>query len=539
MEQTTFNQREGRRFSCPGCGGGLQYDIPSGRLKCDHCGQLTEIGAMPEESDRESTMEVMEFRCPQCGAAVYSSGTSATSFCSFCGSDVVLTAKLTRTRRPARIVPFSITREQCEQKYREYLGSFHLVPSTLKSAETISHFRPVYVPFWSYHVVGEGPSVLKGTKSYTRGDTRYDETYDLDVDAKIDQRDILYDASTVFEDETAAMLKHTTDRAVDFHPAYLSGFYAQVADVRPEEYYAETEAAALRLFLSKIKDSTKMDTVEPKNKNYKLPNPKITQQLVMLPVWLLAHREGDRVVYTAVNGRSGEVVCDVPVAMMRVIGVAAGIAAGLFILLQLFLTLKPDLLLLLCALLSLITQYRFSAMHELLFNRRTRAFEPDFSGSGKRYVGPAQMLLNRRDKKQMTAGKIISRIMSCIGAAIVVMGLAVNSDGLYRIINKLENTPQMIVLVALLVMLVIMVIHTARRVQSKQGGPAVPRIVSCVACAAGFLCLLTGQVEDIYYYACAAVLLLAAIWELSVITGAHNEYASRPVPYFDGKEARI
>ena len=97
----------------------------------------------------------------------------------------------------------------------------------------------------------------------------------------------------------------------------------------------------------------------------------------------------------------------------------------------------------------------------------------------------------------------------------------------------------MIVLVALLVMLVIMVIHTARRVQSKQGGPAVPRIVSCVACAAGFLCLLTGQVEDIYYYACAAVLLLAAIWELSVITEAHNEYASRPVPYFDGKEARI
>ena len=37
------------------------------------------------------------------------------------------------------------------------------------------------------------------------------------------------------------------------------------------------------------------------------------------------------------------------------------------------------------------------------------------------------------------------------------------------------------------------------------------------------------------FYGCAAAMLAAAIWELAVTIRAHNEYASRPVPYFDGK----
>ena len=41
------------------------------------------------------------------------------------------------------------------------------------------------------------------------------------------------------------------------------------------------------------------------------------------------------------------------------------------------------------------------------------------------------------------------------------------------------------------------------------------------------------------FYGCAVVMLAAAIWELILIIRAHNEYASRPVPYFDGKEGNV
>ena len=60
-----------------------------------------------------------------------------------------------------------------------------------------------------------------------------------------------------------------------------------------------------------------------------------------------------------------------------------------------------------------------------------------------------------------------------------------------------------------------------------------PRILSLVACAAGTVCIAVGVFEDLVYYICAAAMLAAAIWELVIITRAHNEYASRPVPFFE------
>ncbi len=544
MNQTTFAQTEGKRFSCPHCGGGLQYDISSGRMKCDHCGLLTDVSAFPAETAPDTTMEVTEFRCPQCGAAVYSSDTAMTSFCSFCGSDVVLTAKLTRTRQPGRIVPFAITREQCEEKYRQYLGKYHLVPKDLKTTETISHFRAVYVPFWSYHVSSHGPASLTATKSYTRGQTRYDDTYSLTVDAVIDQKGILYDASTAFEDETAAMLRHTVDHALPFHPAYLSGFFAQAADVTPETYYPEAAATAERMFIESVKKDGGYDSVTTETDatgNFGLPDPSFDQELVMLPVWLLAHRQSDRVVYTAINGCTGDVVCDLPASLNRVTGVAASITIGLFLLMYLFLTLKPDLLMALCAVLSLITQYRFSAMHQMLYNRKTRAYEPDFSGEKTGFVGPAQLLL-KKGSQSPGSDKIKKIGTSTLSAIIVIVSiLGVRSIGtlIAAGIENIYSFADNAISLVLLVVMILMIVHTVRRAAKPGSGLLIPRIISCIACAAGLIYMITAQAEDLLFYGCEAAMLAAAIWELILIIRGHNEYATRPVPYFDGKEGNV
>ena len=546
MEQTTFRQTEGRRFSCPRCGGGLRYDIASGQMKCDHCESMIAVSALPAETSADTTMEVTEFRCPQCGAAVYSSDTAVTSFCSFCGSDVVLTAKLTRTHRPARIVPFTVTREDCERHYREHLQRHRLVPAALRSAETVSHFRAVYVPFWSYHVRGQGPLHLKATKSYTKGNTRYDETYRLNIDAVIDQKGVLYDASTAFEDETAALLRHTADQAVPFHAAYLSGFFAQGADVRPETYYPEAAATAMRQFLDQVEEKTDMDSVtvsEDAAHAFGLPDPSFSQELIMLPVWLLAHRENDRVVYTAVNGCTGEVVCDLPVSMPRAAAVAAGLAAAIFALLTLSLTLKPEALMALCAVISVFTQYRFSAMHKRLYDRRQRTYEPDFSGEGRTYQGPAQMLLNKEHPSDSAKSKI-RKLSEASISVLVILVIAVASGIFEGIVDSLSTVSgsqvkSLLAPIVLIIAFVVMLVHTVRAGFKASGGPALPRIISCAACGAGLLCLLFRQYEDALYYACAVAMLASSVWELVLISRAHNEYASRPVPYFDGKEGSL
>ena len=531
-----------RRFGCPSCGGGLRYDILEGKMKCDRCGSLTAVESLPEEQEGDGTLEVTEYHCPQCGAAVYSTDTEATSFCSFCGSDVVLTGKLARTRRPAWIVPFQVTREQCEEAYRKHLKTHLLAPKALKAAETLSHFRPVYVPFWSYQVESEGPAFLEGKKSYTKGDYHYDETSNLYMDAEIRQKGILYDASTAFEDETAAMLHHTAREQVKFHPAYLSGLYAQAADVPPETYQEEAAASAVRLFMEQVKEKTAMDSVEMKGNirdNFGLPNARYAEELVMMPVWLLAHRTGDRVVYTAVNGRSGEVVCDVPVSNGRAAGMGLALAAVIFVLLQQFLTLKPDLMLTFCAVLALLIQYLFSGAQKRLFNRRTRAGEPDFEGERK-YVGAAASRLKEKDGKLALKGGFLSgaggfvKSLPAIAGAALCIAVFAAPEFLFDLGSA--SSRRIIEAGVLLVSAVIMIIHTIRRIRAEDGGPRWPRLISCLACAAGLAAFLMSQAEDLIYYACAAALLLASLAELFIINRSHNEYASRPVPFFGEKE---
>ena len=545
----------GRRYGCPSCGGGLQYDIASGRMKCDHCGGLTDISSLrdgTEEAGETGLMEVTEFHCPQCGAVVYSTDTSATGFCTFCGSDVILSARLGRTRRPASIVPFTVTREQCEQAYRDHLKHFHLTPASLKSEETISHFRPVYVPFWSYDVSASGPADLTGHRSFSDARYHYDETSTIHVDAEIRQQGILYDASSAFEDETAALLKHTDREAVPFHAAYLSGFYAQASDVPAETYESEAAATAVRLFMDQVKETYKMDSVEMTgniDQAFGLPDAKFREKLIMMPVWLLAHREGKRVIYTAVNGRSGEVVCDVPVSTGKMAGVILALTAGLFLLLMNVLTVKPDVALVLCGFLALLIQWLFSGARTVLHNRRTRAFEPDFSGERKPFVGPAQALLKRKSESiaisAAARGKRWSSVINIGITVLIVLGAMFFSLGrsVLNALSDLGNAGDHLLPLGMALVLLILIGHTIwRTVQEKgmqgKGGALAPRLLTCVGGAAGLILMFSGQAEDILYYVCIAALLAAGIWELVVMNRAHNEYASRPVPFFgDSAEA--
>ena len=533
-----------RRFGCPSCGSGLRYDIASGQMKCDQCGNLTPMSSLPPEEEAED-MAVTEFHCPQCGAMVYSTDTEVTSFCSFCGSDVVLTGKLSRAKRPASIVPFRVTREQCEEAYRSHLKGRLLAPADLKKAETISHFRPVYIPFWSYRVTAEGPAQLKGKKSYTQGHYRYDETYDIGIDTKIEQGGILYDASSAFEDETAAMLKHTMQDAEPFHPAFLSGFYAQSADMPAETYHSEAAASAVRLFLDQMKEENGMDSIEMKghiSENFGLPNAQFRDELVMMPVWLLAHRQGKRVVYTAINGQNGEVVQDVPVSSGRIAAATLLLAAAFFALLQMTLTLKPELLMCLCAVLALITQYSFSGAGRRLKERRDRKWDPHPEEENSRFIGPAQAAL-KRGKSSISAGKSGASggpaiIKTCLTLVIFAAWFAFYFNVFSDISSSFGSSSgrRQLATATLAIVLLVMIIHTARRMAKKDSGPGWPRIISCLACAAGLVCLLTGQIEDMIYYACAAAMLIASMIELLIINRAHNEYATRPVPFFGEKE---
>ena len=536
----------GARFGCPNCGGGLRYDIVSKKMICDRCGQLTDLEKLEDRPNQEDTLEVTEYHCPQCGAMVYSTDTSATSFCSFCGSDVILTGKLGKAKRPAKIVPFSVTREACTENYRNYLKHYHLMPGNLKTETTLSHFRPVYVPFWNYHVISRGTAKLIGIKDYTKGQNRYHEEYDLSTEVYIDQDNILYDASTSFEDETAAMLMHTVAKAVPFHSAYLSGFYAQSPDVPAETYTDEAAATAVRHFLDKAAKEFEMDSVEMTGHirdSFGLPEAQYEEELIMMPVWLLAQRKGRRVLYTAVNGSNGKVVCDIPVSGVRIGAVTAAIAAAVFLIIYSFITIKPIPLMLICGFLLMIIQRLFSHAQTVLNNRRTRAFEPDFSGERPTFSGPAQLQLIKKSSSiaaaptpEQNRARRTESLWSLLTLIVMIFFYNVTAEKplIPFLIGKVGGYWPMVGMAAILIA---MLVHVIRRAAKGGSGPLLPRIVSCLVCGAGLYFLIMRQPEDLYYYGCASAMLLAAVWELLIVTRGHNEYASRPIPFFEEESA--
>ena len=284
--------------------------------------------------------------------------------------------------------------------------------------------------------------------------------------------------------------------------------------------------------------------------SFGLPNARFEEKLIMLPVWLLAHRQGQRVVYTAVNGYDGKVVCDVPVSSGKLAALTGIITLALFLLLNSLVTLKPDLLMLLCGLLLFITQILFTGAQTVLNNRRTRAFEPDFSGERQVFQGPAQALLKIKEDSvaidQKAPGQKSSvwrRILKPVRTVLTVLLLQAflllfHGVSISELFNAARSLTGQMLPECMLILLVIMVIYMiVTMVKKKNSGPLLPRLISCIACGAGVFFLYLRQPEDMLYYGCAAVMLLAAIWELLSITRAHNEYASRPVPFFQEEHA--
>jgi len=151
---------------------------------------------------------------------------------------------------------------------------------------------------------------------------------------------------------------------------------------------------------------------------------------------------------------------------------------------------------------------------------------------------PANMLYNfgaailraigdtRRPLTYLTVAGVVNVVLNLL--FVIAFGMGVSGVALATIISQ--------VISATLVVLCLMAVHTGRRMQKEKDGPRWPRLLACLACAAGAISLITGQIEDLIYYGCAAAMLLATIIELVIMNRAHNEYASRPVPFFDGKE---
>lgn len=362
-------------YECPNCGGNLKFDIPTQQLKCEHCLTLKDPYEVTKDRDAEESnvFDATIFTCPQCGGEILSTDTSAAEFCSFCGASTILDSRISRELRPTRIIPFQQTKDACKSAFIAHIKRSPFAPNDLKDEKHIESFRGIYMPYWSYNISQQGAVNLTAEKSYRRGNYLYTDRYALSGSIDAQYHNLSYDASSSFADNISEQIApFDTKMQIDFAPSFLSGFYADTADVDSSLYENDARALANDASYREIKRVPSFSGLSFKNSGpldemlgTKCPTPR----RVMYPVWFMSYRKGDRIAYATVNGQTGKVAADIPVDTKKYIIASLIMAIPIFIFLNLFFTISPKITLICSMILAAATFFIYLSEIVKIYHR--------------------------------------------------------------------------------------------------------------------------------------------------------------------------
>ncbi|MGI2329077.1 TFIIB-type zinc ribbon-containing protein [Planococcus sp. YIM B11945] len=324
------------QYKCPNCGSDMAFDSNSGTLSCPNCGRQDAIESFPEENIQRKfdEEEVKEYHCPNCGAVVLTEANTAATHCSFCGAPVVLSERLTGEFAPAKVIPFTISKEEAVAAFRKWTRNGRLTPRGFMNGDRIKKMTGMYVPFWLYDINGTADvaAVATRVRSYQQGDTIFTETDFYDVYREIDLSylKVPADASEKMDDELMDKLEpYNYGDLKDFKMPYLAGFLAEKYDYDDEALFSRVESKIVPYIDAYIGTTISgYSTVSYTNKQIHANKNKVYYTL--FPVWMVYYDFENKEHTFAMNGQTGKVVGKPPISRGKVAAWFTGIAASAF-----------------------------------------------------------------------------------------------------------------------------------------------------------------------------------------------------------------
>lgn len=364
-------------YKCPNCGADMAFDSKSGMLRCDSCGRTDNIENMagkkstspgtytyemdeedkraaaesfdydyadPNDTDEPShhstfrENEANEYHCRNCGAVLITDLQTTATTCSFCGAGVVLSDRLTGNLAPAKVIPFTISKEDAQEAFKKWCRKGLLTPKDFMTADRIKNITGLYVPFWLFDLNGKGEveATCTRVRRYTRGDWIYTETKYYYVYRKVDLNylRIPCDASKKMDDTMMDKLEpYHYSNLKDFNLPYLAGYLAEKYDYDDNQLlprvknrvssYVDSYIRSTIIGYSSVHYNRKNINIRKKNAYYTL-----------LPVWLVCYDYKQAEHNFAMNGQTGKIVGKPPISMGKVAAWFTGISGGTFILLR-------------------------------------------------------------------------------------------------------------------------------------------------------------------------------------------------------------
>ncbi|MDE5575883.1 MAG: hypothetical protein K2J11_00655 [Oscillospiraceae bacterium] len=338
-------------YKCPCCGGAIEFNSNSQKMKCPYCDTEFEIEALKEFTEASQnagdsldwdcpdsqwgaseTTGMNVYTCKSCGGQIVTDQTTAASACPYCDNPIVMTGQFEGGLRPDMIIPFKIDKESAKNALSNYLKGKFLLPRSFKDEHRIDEIKGVYVPFWLFDCDADANIRYRATRvrSWTSGNYRYTETshYLIVRDGSIQFEKVPVDGSQKMPDELSEAIEpYNYGDCVNFNTAYLAGYLADKYDVSAEQSRNRAN--------ERIRTSTQQEfrntvngyaTVVPETVNIKLNSGKI--RYALLPVWMLSTTYKGKVYRFAMNGQTGKFVGNLPADYGRLFGLFAGVTAA-------------------------------------------------------------------------------------------------------------------------------------------------------------------------------------------------------------------
>lgn len=332
-----------QEYECPACGGVMEFDAPSQKLKCLYCDTAISVdeyhkivskkesakenqNTKKEESDKLSEEEAINYGfgkdknvyiCQSCGGEIIADKNQGASNCPFCGNNVTFKEVFTNGRRPDYVIPFQLTKDQAKLKYKEYIKGRRLLPKAFSTENHIDEIKGVYIPYWLFDTNMHVSIDCEATKvrSWSDRDYRYTETsfYDVYREGDVPFKKVPVDGSSKMPDDLTESIEPFDSTGLkEYDEAYFAGYIANQYDVDEKSSRTRARQRMTNSAVNELRNSINgYNSVSIQNQNVQATSERIGYALY--PVWLLSTTWNGQNFLFAMNGQTGKFVGDLPV----------------------------------------------------------------------------------------------------------------------------------------------------------------------------------------------------------------------------------
>lgn len=346
---------EPKTYTCPNCGATTKYDVAAGGVACEYCGysatvQTQQVGekAQTYEFTLETVQQASqgwgvtrkEIHCENCGAELALSEGTLTATCPFCGSNKVNVITPSSDRlRPRFLIPFKVQPETTRSRASEWLGKGWFHPKELASSTVIDRFQGIYLPFWTFDA-----SILSHWKAevgyerqeqyYDAGDKTWKTRTVIDWrwengQVSLGIKDLLISGSShISRIILEKLYPFNLDDLVAYTPDFLAGWQAHAYDVNLNTSWEDGKT----IMRDRAKKACYEDIPTSHVRNFSMTADFSDEawRYLLLPVYIAAYRFEEKVFQVMVNGQSGVVAGQKPVAWWKIwLAIAALLSPGL------------------------------------------------------------------------------------------------------------------------------------------------------------------------------------------------------------------